>query len=125
MKVEEYHIEYLFDKISMNSLWQKVGTALGLSEWFADEVVEDGDLLTFFWNGVEQRAHVVFRKVASIRFCWEDAPMSTYFEFNITSDDLTGMTSLKVTDFAKSDEKEDAIMLWNTQIEKLRRIIGA
>lgn len=125
MKKEKYHIEYLFGKISTNSLWQKLSTPFGLSEWFADDVTKDDDLLTFYWNGTTHRAYIVFRRETSVRFRWEDAPTTTFFEFDVKFNDLMGATSLKVTDFAEPDEKEDAIMLWNTQIDELRRIIGA
>jgi hypothetical protein len=68
MKKEKYHIEYLFGKISTNSLWQKLSTPFGLSEWFADDVTKDDDLLTFYWNGTTHRAYIVFRRETSIRF---------------------------------------------------------
>lgn len=39
MKKEKFHIEYIFDKVSRRSLWNHLTTALGLSAWFADEVI--------------------------------------------------------------------------------------
>lgn len=125
MKKEKYHIEYLFENISINSLWQKVSTSFGLSEWFADTVEEDDDAFIFSWEGSQQKARIVFRRNTSIRFHWEAEPDFTFFELMLAYDELTGVTSLKIIDFAESQETNDAIMLWNTQIENLRRIIGA
>lgn len=125
MKKEKYHIEYLFENISINSLWQKVSTSFGLSEWFADTVEEDDDAFIFSWEGSQQKARIVFRRNTSIRFHWEDEPDFTFFELMLAYDELTGVTSLKIIDFAENQETNDAIMLWNTQIENLRRIIGA
>ncbi len=104
MKKEKYHIEYLFGKISTNSLWQKLSTPFGLSEWFADDVTKDDDLLTFYWNGttherilcfVEKRLFVSVGKMLHYYF----------FEFDVKFNDLTGATSLKVTDFLQNRTK--------------------
>ena len=47
MKKEKFHIEYIFDKVSRRSLWNHLTTALGLSAWFADEVIINDNLYTF------------------------------------------------------------------------------
>ncbi|MCS3062583.1 START-like domain-containing protein [Parabacteroides distasonis] len=50
MKKEKFHIEYIFDKVSRRSLWNHLTTALGLSAWFADEVIINDNLYTFKWS---------------------------------------------------------------------------
>jgi hypothetical protein len=54
----------------------------------------------------------------------DDESETTFFEFRIITDELTGDTSLVVTDFAEDDEKEDIIDLWNSQINTLKHCVG-
>ena len=56
---------------------------------------------------------------------WTDEEDDTaYFEFQIHTHELTGSTSLQITDFAEPDEKRDSIDLWDTQVEELKRTLG-
>ena len=50
--------------------------------------------------------------------------LRAYFEFQIHTHELTGSTSLQITDFAEPDEKRDSIDLWDTQVEELKRTLG-
>ena len=53
-------------------LWNCISTPEGLSEWFADEVRQDGNLWTFSWNGSEQTAHLIFiHQPEAVRFRWD------------------------------------------------------
>ena len=50
----------------------------------------------------------------------------SYFEFSIQIDEMTSDVSLIITDYAEDeDEKEEQIMLWEQQIENLKRAIGS
>ena len=61
-----------------------------------------------------------------VRFQWVDKTDGSYFEFRIQKDDLTNDISLIITDFAEtSGERESAKLLWQSQIEKLRHVIGS
>ena len=126
MKKEKFHIEYIFDKVSQRSLWNHLTTPPGLSAWFADDVTIDDSLYTFKWNKVEERAQVVSMKPeVSVRYRWEDEEdESAYFEFIIHTIELTGATSLEITDFSEPSEKSDSISLWDTQIDELKRTLG-
>ena len=62
MKKEKFHIEYIFDKVSRRSLWNHLTTALGLSAWFADEVIINDNLYTFKWSKEAQEATVIDSK---------------------------------------------------------------
>ena len=126
MKKEKFHIEYIFDKVSQRSLWNHLTTPAGLSAWFADDVTIDDSLYTFKWNKVEERAQVVSMKPeVSIRYRWEDEEdESAYFEFIIHTIELTGATSLEITDFSEPSEKSDSISLWDTQVDELKRTLG-
>jgi hypothetical protein len=126
IKKEKFHIEYVFDKVSARSLWNHLTTALGLSSWFADEVNISGNRYIFTWNKVREEARLLEEKPGvKVRFRWlngDDA--NYYFEFIIHNIELTGATSLEITDFAEPDEKADAIALWDSQIEVLKRTLG-
>jgi len=126
MKKERFHIEFVFDKASKNSLWDYISTASGLSEWFADSVVVDGKLFTFQWKNYSNEAEVIgIIPYNYIRFHWlEDENPATFFELRLQKIELTGGIALEITDFAEKNEREDAVALWETQIKTLRRTLG-
>jgi hypothetical protein len=49
---------------------------------------------------------------------------SNYFEFRINIEELTGDLALIISDFSESDEKEDSVFLWDSQINDLKRMLG-
>ena len=108
-------------------LYNYISNPSGLSEWFADNVNSRGEKYTFIWDGDEQSAFLVKSKQDTyVRFQWEDDEDTKYFfELNIVEDDLTGDVSLMITDFADSDEIEEAKLLWESQIEDLKKILGS
>ena len=128
MKKEKFHIEYFFDKVSNRSLWNHLTSALGLSSWFADEVIIKDNIYVFHWNKFWEKAEMIAIKPEyRVRYRWlyEDVEDDgTYFEFIIHTIELTGSKSLEITDFATPDEKADAIALWDTQVEILKRTLG-
>lgn len=122
-----FHLEYPIHS-SINILFERLSTISGLSEWFADDVNIDREgIYTFTWEGSSQQAQLVSKKKGQfVRFKWLDSAEDEYFEFKIQIDDLTSDVSLIVTDFADDEEeKEDAINLWDTQIDLLKSIIGS
>ncbi|MDL2277003.1 hypothetical protein LJC57_00245 [Parabacteroides sp. OttesenSCG-928-G07] len=125
MKKEKYHIEYVFDKVSKRSLWNHLTTPPGLSAWFSDDVMINGNTYTFIWNKEGEEAEVVSLKPElSIRYQWADSDDDTYFEFKLNTVELTGATALEIIDFAEPGEKDDAINLWDSQIVELKRSLG-
>jgi len=126
MQKTKFKIEYQLRSASINILWNSISTPLGLAEWFADGVTVNGTEYIFSWEGHEQTAFLVQTKTnSSVRFQWEEDLDSDYFfELRITMLEVTGNLALVVTDFAEKDEKEDLILLWDKQIEVLRRKTG-
>lgn len=128
MKKEKFHIEFVMGNASQNSLWRMISQVDGLSEWFADEVSMNGDenLYTFFWGKSENQAQIIGKKSQSgIRYRWMDEEdQNVYFEFLLHKLDLSGEMTLEITDFAEPDEKGDAISLWESQIEQMKRKLG-
>jgi uncharacterized protein YndB with AHSA1/START domain len=122
--MEKVQFEYVIN-CSPKVLYNRLSTASGLAEWFADDVRVQGKMYTFIWEGSEQTAEMVLRKENRlVRFSWIDQP-DTYFEFKISQDELTGDVSLIINDFTEEDEKEEIRDLWNTQIADLKHILGS
>ncbi|MCF8223477.1 MAG: SRPBCC domain-containing protein [Bacteroidales bacterium] len=121
----QFELEYTLNS-SPKVLFNRLSTAEGLAEWFADDVHVQGDDYVFIWDDTEQRAKLVqIRENKHVRFKWMDPEDGDrYFEFKLNIDELTGDVALLITDFAEEDEKEDAIYLWDTQITELKRALG-
>ena len=122
---EKYTIEFALRKGSAKSLWKLISTPQGLSEWVADRVDRQGDVLTFYWNRDSEQARFI-REVpeVKVRYHWLKEPEETYFELEIVKSELTGELSLMLTDFASPDEREDMIYLWTKEIDRLVRRLG-
>jgi uncharacterized protein YndB with AHSA1/START domain len=119
-------LEYTLNS-SPKVLFPRLSTPGGLSEWFADNVNIHGNQYSFIWDDSEQKADIIQRKENKyIRFRWVDSsePEAYWFEFRLNTDELTGDTALIITDFADDDEKDSTVELWNSQISKLRHVIG-
>jgi hypothetical protein len=123
----KYTLEYPIQS-SIKILFARLSTLSGLSEWFADDVNSNREgIYTFTWEGSQQQATLLNKKKDSfVRFQWLDSSEDQYFEFLIQIDELTSDVSLIVTDFADDEiDKEDAISLWDVQIDKLKSTIGS
>jgi len=124
----KYDLEYTLN-CSPKVLFSRLSTAAGLSEWFADDVTVEGNLFTFHWSKTEYKANLTAVKENKlVRFEWDDNgedKETNFFEFRIIVHDITGDLALLITDFAEPDEKEDAIYLWDTQINDLKRVLGS
>ncbi len=127
MNKEKFHIEFLMGNATLNSLWRMIAQVDGLSEWFADEVDfdESQNVYTFSWGESSNNAKIINRKPqSSIRYQWLDADDNIYFEFILHKLDLSNEIALEITDFAEPDEIGDAISLWKSQIDELKRKLG-
>ena len=124
----KFELEYLI-KTSSKILYNMLSTPSGLSEWFADDVNIRDDVYTFIWDGSEETAHIINKKInESIRFQWEDdvnEENSYFFEMRIQIDPLTKEVALIITDFAEEDEIEESKMLWDNQVNELKHVLGS
>ncbi|KAB1064420.1 START-like domain-containing protein [Salibacter halophilus] len=123
---KEFKLEYII-KSSPNILFNYLSTPSGISEWFCDNVNIKDDVYNFYWDGSEDSAKMLEKKdKKSIRFQWlDDEGTDFFFEFALKKDAITNETALIVTDFAEDDEKEEAVLLWNSQIDELKHILGS
>ena len=118
-------LEYII-KTSPTILFNCLSTPSGLSEWFADDVNIKNDRYTFFWDGSEETAILKnVRKSESVKFQWEDDEGEDYFfEMTIRIDDLTKDVALLVTDFADEGEEDEIQLMWDNNIDNLKKAIG-
>ena len=114
-------------KTSPKILFNMVSTPSGLSEWFADNVNIRNNELTFFWDGSEEKAKILNKvKDQYVRYQWDyDEGEDVYFEFRIKIDPITREVALLVTDFPEEGEEESSQSLWESQLEDLKRVLGA
>ena len=117
-------LEYVIN-CSPKVLYNRLSSASGMTEWFAEDVRVKGKNYTFIWEGAEQTAEMTLHKENRlVRYTWLDED-DTYFEFRITQDELTGDVSLIIIDFTEEDEVEETKELWNTQVADLKHILGS
>lgn len=124
---QKVELEYLL-KTSPKILYTMISSPSGLSEWFADNVNIQGNTMTFFWDGSEEKAKVLSKvKDQFIRFQWDyDEGEDVFFELRIKIDPITREVALIVTDFPEEGDDEDSISgLWESQVDDLRRVLGA
>jgi uncharacterized protein YndB with AHSA1/START domain len=124
---QKVELEYLL-KTSPKILYNMISTPSGLSEWFADDVNIRGNTMTFFWDGTEEKAKVLTKvKDQFIKFRWDyDEGEDVYFELRIKIDAITREVALIVTDFPEEgDDESDVADLWESQVDDLRRVLGA
>lgn len=122
---KKIQLEYIIN-CSPKVLYNRLSTASGLTEWFADDVRVKGKKYTFIWDRSEQTAEMTLHKENRlVRFNWLDEDDDCYFEFRITQDELTNDVSLIITDFTDEDEEDETKGLWDTQIADLKHVLGS
>jgi uncharacterized protein YndB with AHSA1/START domain len=122
----KFELEYNLN-CSAKVLFSRLSTPEGLGEWFADQVNVEGDVFKFYWNSSESNARLsALKENKMVRFEWigMENEESNYFEFRINLEELTNELALIIIDFAEAEEKEDAIYLWDSQINDLKRALG-
>jgi uncharacterized protein YndB with AHSA1/START domain len=124
---EKINFEYELRNVSLSMLWTYLSTPSGLAKWFCDDVSVNGKIYTFTWQNAPQKAELIhIRQGHFVRFRWEeDENTKYYFELKINTGELSGEVEIEITDFAYPSEIEDTHELWKTQIETLKRNIGA
>jgi hypothetical protein len=82
---------------------------------------------TFRWGKTEIREAdlINYRANSFVRFHWlDDEERKSYFELKIVYNELTEDLMLEVTDWAEAGEGDDVRDLWDSDIEKLKRVSG-
>jgi uncharacterized protein YndB with AHSA1/START domain len=121
---KKFTLEYPVNA-SPEFLYSYISTASGLATWFADDVNVDGDIYTFIWEGSEERAKLLSKRMNKyVKFQWIDRGENEFFSFEIDQDELTGDVALVITDFEYPDEIKGTTMIYDVSIDKLRGTIG-
>lgn len=122
---EKFQVEFEF-RSSKAILFNYLSDSSGLAGWFADEVKNHDDQYTFVWEGSEMNARqIAVKDQQLVRYQWNDESDGTYFQFEIKEDDITSDIALLITDWANPGEKETNSRLWESQVQKLRQLIGS
>lgn len=125
---KQIQLEYIVN-CSPKVLFNRLSTAAGLTEWFADDVRVKGNRFTFIWGSMNEEAEKkIHRENKMVRYEWvgdEENKDESYFEFVINQDDLTNDVSLTIIDFADDDEVDETISLWDSQISTLKHLLGS
>jgi uncharacterized protein YndB with AHSA1/START domain len=123
--MQQFELEYVLHA-SPKVIYDRLSSASGLAEWFADDVNQKGKIFSFIWDGSEQQAELLLKKDNRlVRFHWLDSEdEESFFEFKIEIDALTNDLSLIITDYAEEDEVEEGIELWDSQISELKQVLG-
>ncbi len=126
-QLTKYTLEFPIHS-SLNVLYNRLSTASGLAEWFADNVIIKDNLVTFYWDGSQQEAKLLKMKTNQfVRYKWlNNDTKEDYFEFSIMIDEITSDISLIITDFAEDlEEQKEQSQLWEKQISLLKLAIGS
>jgi uncharacterized protein YndB with AHSA1/START domain len=125
---KQIQLEYIVN-CSPKVLFNRLSTASGLTEWFADDVRVKGNRFTFIWGEASEEAEKkIHRENKLVRFEWTGNGKEkdeSYFEFVINQDDLTNDVSLTIVDFAEEDEIDETTNLWDSQISTLKHLLGS
>lgn len=128
MRKEKIKMEYMLKGGTESIIWNIISTPSGLETWFADKVTAEDKTFTFRWGKTEVReAELISCRINNlVRFRWlDDEDRKTYFELKIVYNELTEDLTLEITDWAEAgEEEEDLRDLWDSDVEKLKRVSG-
>jgi len=121
----QFTIDFLF-RSSIPVVYQFLTSPANLVRWFCDEVDVTGTTFTYSWDGAEEVAELIEDvENERLRFEWEDADDGEFLEFTIGKSPITGETTLKITGFCDDDEVDEEKDLWEKQITKMKKEMGA
>lgn len=119
-----YTLEYVF-KAKADLLYTYLSIPFNLSVWFADKVEVINDVFHFYWKDSKESAKIFkqsFKK--KVVFHWVERKGEEYLTFIIETDELTGSTMLIVSDVDDENQLEQARMMWDVAIDKLKKLVG-
>jgi hypothetical protein len=121
-------LEYLL-KSSVKVFENLIFTPSGLSEWFADDVQVKDDIYNFHWDGSNEKAKLISKKVGShIKWKWlidEEVDLDTFFQIEYSVDPMTKALVLTIVDYADEEDYDEIKMLWESAVNELKRVLGA
>ncbi|MCB0774271.1 MAG: SRPBCC domain-containing protein [Flavobacteriales bacterium] len=125
---QRYQMEFYLNA-SVASLYEFISTPSGFSEWFCDDVNVVDNMYTFRWGDDTEMAECLSQRIGEyVRFRWAEDTQedpAAFFELRIRVDGMTNETCLLVTDHAWPQDLEEERALWEAQVHKLIRVLGA
>ncbi|TAF78150.1 MAG: ATPase [Bacteroidetes bacterium] len=117
---------------SAKMLYHYISTANGLAEWFVDKVmVDDNHVFHFEWQGESLKATMKTHKMngfVKFEFFPKPGDLDTknpnYLDIHLNSDELIGLTYVKITDFSEMDDEVALNEMWDNFMETLREKVG-
>lgn len=120
----KYTCEFPF-RAKAELIYNYCSSASGLTDWFADDVRINGKTFTFEWDGADEKAELVSKKLNKMaKYKWIEREEEEYLIFEMVKDELTNDVSLMITDYEEEEEVEDAKAVWNVSVDQLKSIIG-
>jgi uncharacterized protein YndB with AHSA1/START domain len=113
---------------SANTLFTYISSPSGLSSWFADDVLVHGNNYIFKWDDGEEMEGELVKNLnrKHIKFRWIDGiHMNETLEFIIHKDEVTDDLALIVGDYTEEDDYDEFEMVWENQVQNLKKQIGA
>ncbi len=111
---------------SKKMLYPYIGTASGLSQWFADDVnINEDKVYTFVWDGEENQAKMVSSRANHhVKFEFlDDEDDPNFVEILLEMNELTQEVFIRITDYSDIDS-EESVELWDSLIHDLKEIVG-
>ena len=131
MDREKLTVEYELATRSPSIIWGMISTDAGLQKWMADEVHENGGVMTFTWGDAWRQhdtrtAKIVEReKNSHIKMKWDYIDDdNAYWEMRIEKSEITGLLHLVITDYAEVGDTEYLRSLWNDNLMRLHNASG-
>lgn len=131
MVKERINIDHELKSNSATIIWNLISTDAGLSRWLADEVKQEGDVITFLWGETwrhhEIRKARVMEKITNqyIRMVWEDEEdENAYMELKMEKSVITNDYILTITDYASPEDVESIKAIWSDNLTRLRQSSG-
>ena len=117
---------------SPKMIYPFLSTAVGLKEWFAEDVNMNEDRsFGFMWDGVQNKAMKTAQKTNQmIKFEFvssgkEDKKDVSYLDLKLEENELTQTSFLKVTDYSEAQDTKELQELWDNLIDNLRGALGS
>lgn len=118
-------------RASYKMIFPYLNTPSGLAQWFADDVQVDEDkIYHFIWDNQNHKAKLAAQKLnhyVKFEFLPDSVEESNgdnaYIELRLDTNELTGTTFLKVTDYSAEDE-EELLDIWENIVYTLRETVG-
>ncbi|MBK6620910.1 MAG: activator of HSP90 ATPase 1 family protein [Saprospirales bacterium] len=124
MERKKIELEFIF-RASPTIIYNFLTAPACLVRWFCDAVDINGIEYAFSWNESIETANLTEDiEEEKVRFEWVDKDEGEFLEFRLSSSPVTGETILDITDFCDSDEVDDYMSLWESQMRNLRKETG-